>query len=191
MAAGVNEPKTILIVDDEVDVLAAIRRSLKHDGWTLLCVTDPFQAAEVLSRETIHVLLSDVDMPGMSGHELMRHARQVSPHTARLLVTGASTIESTLRAINEGEVHRYVCKPFDGAALRELVAAALARYDELREASEAGRMAERRRLLHAHLEAEHPGITRVRRDDTGAYVLDVLSIRDVAARLGLTPFLPE
>lgn len=190
MTPSGSEPRTILIVDDEPDLVSAIRRSLRNERYQLRCTTDPREAAGWLSRETIHVILSDIDMPGMSGHDLMRLARQTCPETIRVLITGAGTMESAVRAINEGEVHRYVCKPFEPQLLRQLVAEALARYEELRTVSEAGRRAERRKLLYAHLEAEHPGITSIARDGEGIYTIDADQVKAAATRLGLTPFLP-
>ncbi len=179
----------IVVVDDEPDIVAAIRRAIRNPNYTLKPTTDSNQALEWLKSEKIDLLMSDVDMPQMNGHELMREALRISPGTVRILVTGANTQEAAVKAINEGEVHRYVSKPFDAPALRTLIADALARQDELALASAATGLSERRKLLYEQLESEYPGITKWARDEAGDYVVDVQRAQQAAGGLGLEPFL--
>ena len=161
----------ILAVDDEPDMLRAVKRALAPLGSEITTTEDPLMALDILSQYDVHVLVSDVDMPLMNGHELMRRARATRPDVVRILLTGRATMESFLRAINEGEVHRYLPKPFDPQELRQVVAGALERKAALAEASRIAVEGDRQRALLARLETGHPGIARVARDDEGAYVV--------------------
>lgn len=184
-----NRARSILVVDDNPEVVKGILRLLRREPYELVSTTDPREALELLAARAFDLLLSDVDMPFLSGHEVTRRAREISPHTVRVLVTGTGTLDAAVRAINEGEVHRFVRKPFEADELREVVAEALARKAELDLVAEADQRARRRRLLFGELEVEHPGITTVERDENGAYVVDTERARDAAHRLGLGPFL--
>ncbi len=162
----------ILIVDDEPDVLQALRRILKPTGVAVRLCTSPVEALEIMASEPVRVLLSDIDMPEMSGTELLRTVRQRHPRIVRLLMTGRGTFDSALAAINEGEVHRYLTKPFEADTIRREVIGAMARHAELLRTTEASLSADRRRLLFEQLEQECPGITHLARDPGGAYLID-------------------
>ena len=190
MAADVEDtPSRLLLVDDNADMLSTVRRSLRSAGYDITATTSSVDACDLLRQREFDLILSDVDMPHVTGHDLMALARQVQPHAVRILLTGRATYESALRAINEGEVHRFVGKPFEPPVLRSLVAEGLARQKELGLVAEASQRAQRRRLLFQHLEAEHPGISMFERDAAGAYLHDPVRTKQVAAQLGLDPLL--
>lgn len=171
MAAVTNPQATLLLVDDQRDVLDAMRRVLARDRYRVLHTTRPSEAVQLLMNEDLDVIVSDIEMPEMSGLELMAVARDLRPDATRIIVTGAGTAEAVTRAINEGEVHRFVHKPYEPVILRTIVAEAIARRQELARASLASRTAQRRGRLFDQLEQEQPGITAVDRDSDGAYVL--------------------
>lgn len=187
MAAGMNltQLHTVLLVDDNADVLAALRRSLRRANARIETTTSPEEAARRLETLPVDLIISDVDMPVMNGHELMRVARERCPEAVRVLLTGSASKGSAVRAINEGEVHRFLEKPFDPTALRQLVAEALERKDELAARTRASVAVERRQLLHVALEREHPGITEVDRDVDGVYALDAARALPLIEALGL------
>lgn len=185
----------ILAVDDDLDILAALRRALAALPQTLghsaalTTVADPYAALELLANQRFDVLISDVDMPGMNGHELMREVRARRPDVVRILLTGRATLESAMRAINEGEVHRFLAKPFEAAELRSVVQGAIDRRAVLARASDAALRAERQRGLVERMDAEFPGLSRVVRDDDGTYVVSAARAAAGARavrRLGLT-----
>ncbi len=175
----------ILIVDDNKDVLASLRRTLRRCGFDLTCIDEPRLAVQRLEEESFDLMLCDIDMPVMNGHEVMAKAYELRPGMVRVFVTGAGNMDAAVRAINEGEVHRFVRKPFEANSLRNLVREALDRKEELDIASEASARARRRRQLYAQLEVEHPGITTVTFDGEGNYEVDVSRALDVAAAVGL------
>jgi DNA-binding NtrC family response regulator len=175
---------TILFVDDEPSILSALRRTLRGESWRILTCNDPREALAILGREPVDVLVSDIDMPGMSGVELVTHVRRAHPDVVRILLTGRGSLESALRAINDGEVHRYLTKPWDEGELREVIAQAIQRLHELRRSAHAERATARRARLYAELEREHPGITS--RPPAGEpYLLDPDKAAQLAHKLGL------
>jgi DNA-binding NtrC family response regulator len=175
---------TVLLVDDEAPIVAALRRTLRGRGYKIVGVTSPAEALEVLAREPIDLVISDIDMPGMSGLDLVARVRREYPSSVRILLTGRGTLDAALRAINVGEVHRFLTKPWEDDELREIVAGALARLEELRRAQAADQGAVRKRAMIAELEREHPGIAQVERDAEGAYVVDEHRIAVVRGRAG-------
>jgi two-component system, probable response regulator PhcQ len=161
----------ILAIDDDPEILQSLRRALTGIGCPVLTTEDPDQVFAILQDQPIDLLISDIDMPAMNGLELVRRVRTAHPDVVRILLTGQATFDAARRAINEGEVHRFMSKPFDPAELRRVVSDGLARRQELARQSRTGVAADRRRALHAQLESEHPGITKLKRDPTGSYVV--------------------
>jgi two-component system, probable response regulator PhcQ len=161
----------ILAIDDDPEILSALRRSLIGIGCPVLTTEDADQVFAILKDQPIDLIISDIDMPAMNGLELIRRVRTLHPDVVRILLTGHGTYDAARRAINEGEVHRFMSKPFDPGELRKTVADGLARRAELARQSRTGVQADRRRALHAQLESEHPGLTKLKRDATGAYLV--------------------
>ncbi len=162
----------ILCVDDDPDMLAAVVRTLRREGHTVLAASSPHEALEILARQAVAVLLSDFEMPEMTGVELAVRARDLQPETVRMMLTGKGTIETAIAGINVGEVFRFLAKPFEPATLRREVAAALEHHREIADIASERLTVYRRRRVREGLEGEHPGITAVPRDDDGAYLLD-------------------
>lgn len=115
---------TLLLVDDEERILRSLRMLFAAD-YRVLMTTNGHEALEMLSRERVHVLISDQRMPLMSGVELLRQARERSPETMRLLLTGYADLDAIVGSINEGEVFRYLGKPWNAEEIRATVAAAM------------------------------------------------------------------
>ena len=103
----------ILVVDDELPILASIRRLLAFESYDVLTTEVGAQALEVLAAGNIAVVLSDQHMPGMVGVELLRRARELSPDTSRILFSGHIDIDLLRGAVNGGEVYRFVTKPWN------------------------------------------------------------------------------
>jgi diguanylate cyclase (GGDEF)-like protein/PAS domain S-box-containing protein len=111
----------ILIVDDEPQVLAALKDTLE-DEFQVLTAENPQTALKLLegNGHDMSVIISDQRMPGMSGHEFLSKAQEISEAT-RLLITGFSDLEAVIAAINEGKIFGYISKPWDSAALKLVV----------------------------------------------------------------------
>ncbi|MGM9481398.1 HD domain-containing phosphohydrolase [Roseateles sp. NT4] len=106
-------PWTLLAVDDEPNILAALRRLFRSTGWRVLTAANAEEALALLTSEPVNAVLSDMRMPGMDGVQLLERVSQGWPHTARLLLTGQADLGSTIAAINHGRVHRYIAKPWN------------------------------------------------------------------------------
>lgn len=186
-----TRPVTLLFVDDEPSVLTAIRRVLSRSTFEVLTETDPRKVIERLGREPIDVLVSDVDMPGMNGFELVARAREAFPSVLRVLLTATSTEERVLRAINEGEVCRFFVKPFDPASFSAALAALASRIERDRRARIEDASTERRLALEAWASERHPKLLEIARTDDGAIVVDVASARDCLDRCRARPAMPR
>lgn len=162
----------VLCVDDDPDMLAAVVRTIKTAGYHVLAADSPLQALQILGNQSVAVLVSDFEMPEMTGVELAVRARDLQPETVRMMLTGRNTVDTAVAGINIGEVFRFLSKPFQPEVLKREVAAAIEHHREVADvASERLTVVRRRRVLEA-LEVDYPGITAVPRDDDGAYLLD-------------------
>ncbi len=111
----------ILLVDDEERILRTLTMLLKMQ-YQVFSTTDGNEALKILKTEKIHVLISDQRMPLMVGTELLRQAKNLSPQTMRILLTGYADVEAALDSVNEGEIFRYINKPWGSKELRDTVA---------------------------------------------------------------------
>jgi response regulator RpfG family c-di-GMP phosphodiesterase len=108
---------TLLFVDDEPSILSALRRVCRPRGYRVLIAESGAAALETLEKESVDLIVSDMRMPKMDGAELLSIVRQRWPAVLRLLLTGYADIGSTIAAINQGEIHRYIAKPWDDQEL--------------------------------------------------------------------------
>jgi two-component system probable response regulator PhcQ len=162
---------TILLVDDEANVLSALTRALIDDPYEILTAASGLQALEIMEGRIIKAIVTDERMVGMQGSELLAEVKLRSPHTVRILLTGHATLEAAMRAVNKGEIYRFFTKPWDDTQLRFALLSAVEKYDL---------EAENRRLLATVkdqameikvLERRYPGISRVEKDSRGTFVL--------------------
>ena len=120
---------TLLVVDDEAEVLHSVHDLLRLDYRVLTCERG-IDALKILqSSEDIHVVMSDQRMPGMTGVEVLRHARRLRPEATRLLFTAYADIKAVVDAINQGSVFRYISKPWDPDELQAVVRQAVEQRD--------------------------------------------------------------
>jgi signal transduction histidine kinase len=151
---------TLLVVDDEPEVLHSVHDLFRLDYRVLTCERGG-EALKVLeSPEEIHVVMSDQRMPGMTGVEVLRHARRLRPEATRLMFTAYADIKAVVDAINQGSVFRYISKPWDPEELQCVVRQAVEQHDliaektrlmnELRESNR--RLVEANRLKAAFIE---------------------------------------
>nr|WP_315188919.1 HD domain-containing phosphohydrolase [uncultured Albidiferax sp.] len=112
MTAAIT-PWTLLAVDDEPNILAALRRVFRATGWRILTAGHAQEALALLATESVDAVLSDMRMPDMNGAQLLERVSQGWPRTARLLLTGQADLASTIAAINRGQLHRYIAKPWN------------------------------------------------------------------------------
>ena len=128
---------TLLIVDDEVDVLESLRHQF-HRTHRVLTATSGGQAVSLLNVHEVQLILSDQRMPGMQGDAFLSQARRIQPDAIRMLFTGYADIQAVINAVNEGHIFRYILKPWDTVELEGIIRQAAEQYDLL---------AERKRLI--------------------------------------------
>jgi DNA-binding NtrC family response regulator len=165
---------TLLIVDDEAEMRRALKRTLDEEPYRILQADDAKSALAILAREPVHVILSDHNMPGMSGLDLLRTIALRFPSVVRMMVTATHEFDVAVRAINLGEVSRFITKPWDDEELVCSVRAAFAHAALEREVRILRRQAKRNVAVLHELEARFPGISHVKRDRGGAVVLSEL-----------------
>lgn len=113
--------RTLLLVDDEPNILTALQRVLRRDGYRILASDDPLEGLAILAREKVDVILSDQRMPGMSGVEFLRRAKETHPETMRIVLSGYTDLQFITDAINEGAIYKFLTKPWDDEQLREQI----------------------------------------------------------------------
>lgn len=113
-----NERRTLLLVDDETDVLSALKRMLRLEGYDIITATSAREGLELLSIYPVQVIISDQRMPQMSGSEFLSRVRDLHPHTVRLILSGYADLRSVTEAINHGAIYKFLTKPWDDEMLR-------------------------------------------------------------------------
>ena len=117
----------ILCVDDEPNILSALRRLFRGQGYRVLTAESAKAGLELLDREPVDLVISDMRMPEMNGADFLEIVRARWPATLRLLLTGYADVQSILGAINRGEIYRYITKPWDDGDIVLVVRHALER----------------------------------------------------------------
>ena len=177
----------VMLVDDEPNVLNALRRCLSFinvdmlggEGLRVETFASAEQALERLESEDFDLIMTDYRMPEMSGVEFLARAIELQPQVARMVLSGYADRDAILASINETQVSRFLCKPWDDAELRNLIASTLVQARTIREAL--ARAAEQKATstpgLAAseldRLESEFPGITRIQRAEDGGIILSL------------------
>ena len=108
-----NDKPKVLLVDDEESILNSLRRLLRGQPYDLLLATSGAQALEVMEQQSIDLVMTDARMPNMDGATLLAHIHRLYPTTTRILLTGYADMPTIIKAINEGQIHRYISKPWN------------------------------------------------------------------------------
>ncbi|HUJ25968.1 MAG TPA: response regulator [Myxococcales bacterium] len=115
----------ILVVDDEDAIRSSLRSLLEADGYDVDEAPDGADALALLQAKPFELVISDQNMPGMSGIDLLKLVRVRHPSVVRIMLTGDTDPETTIRSINESEVYRFIRKPWHNRDLRTIVYFAL------------------------------------------------------------------
>ncbi|TPW13270.1 MAG: response regulator receiver protein, partial [Halothiobacillaceae bacterium] len=121
--------RTILLVDDEENILSALTRLLRRDGYHILRANRGAAGLEILTTNTVGVIISDQRMPEMTGVEFLTQVRKLYPNTIRIVLSGYTDLKSVTDAINEGDIYKFLTKPWDDEQLRFNVREAFERYE--------------------------------------------------------------
>ncbi len=120
-----STPASLLFVDDEANILSSLKRLFRPLGYRIHTATGGAEGLELLAREPVDLIISDMRMPEMNGAEFLEQAAARWPDTMRILLTGYADLNSTIDAVNKGRIYRYVSKPWIDHELTLLVQEAL------------------------------------------------------------------
>ena len=118
--------RTLLLVDDEPNIVSALKRLLRPDGYQILSACSGQQGLDVLASHEVDVIVSDQRMPGMLGADFLRAAKVRHPHTIRIMLSGYTELQSVTAAVNEGAIYKFLTKPWDDDQLRGHIGEAFA-----------------------------------------------------------------
>jgi response regulator RpfG family c-di-GMP phosphodiesterase len=125
VVTDVVQESTILIVDDESNILSSLQRLFRPLGYRIFTATSAQEALDILQGEAVDLIISDMRMPQMSGAEFFEQVMQRWPDTVRILLTGYADITSTVAAINKGGIYKYISKPWEDNDIKFSVIRAL------------------------------------------------------------------
>ncbi|MHB8678645.1 MAG: EAL domain-containing protein [Rudaea sp.] len=109
----------LLIVDDEENVLHALKRTLRRDGYEILSATNAGEAFELLAKNDVQVIVSDQRMPDCSGTDFLSQVKEMYPATVRMVLSGYTDLAAVTDAINRGAIYKFLTKPWNDTQLRE------------------------------------------------------------------------
>lgn len=140
-----DAPIRVLCVDDEPNILNALRRMLVLAGFQIEVADSGAQALEILAQQTVDVVLCDMQMPQMNGAQLLEIVKDQYPETTRILLTGHADLNAAIDAVNRGGIYRFLTKPWDDTDL----------ISSLRSATELARVKQERDELTLQVKAQN------------------------------------
>ncbi len=110
--------RTLLLVDDEENILSSLARLFRRDGYCILRANSGANGLEILANNTVNVIISDQRMPEMTGTQFLSRVKDLYPDTIRMVLSGYTELESITDAINQGAIYKFLTKPWDDDLLR-------------------------------------------------------------------------
>lgn len=153
MTENLDCKHTILLVDDEENILNALNRALRREGYRILTATSGQAGLSIMERVKITLVLSDHKMPGMEGVEFLAEVKKRSPETIRMMLTGYADMQAVVAAINRGEVYRFITKPWNDEEIKLIIRDAFRHYDLIQENCELHELTQRQNLILKDLNA--------------------------------------
>jgi diguanylate cyclase len=122
--AATHPERTLLLLDDEENMLRSLVRLFRRDGYKVLTANSVREAFDLLASNTVQVIVSDQRMPDMSGTEFLAKVRDLYPDTVRMVLSGYTDLATITEAINRGAIYRFLTKPWNDDELRGHIQAA-------------------------------------------------------------------
>lgn len=168
----VRNKATILVVDDEQDILQLIADILATQNYEVLTAVSAEKALSIIENQQVDIVITDENMPGMSGTELLSIMRFQHPDIISMMITGYADVETTIRAINDAQVYKFFTKPLRMTDLIISVKNALEHQQCMTEVNRLKRKVSEQKKHIAELEHLYPGITQLNKDPSGAIVIE-------------------
>ncbi len=121
--------KSLLIVDDEPNVISSLKRQLRHEGYNIQSANSGMDGLDLLKSNNIGVVVSDQMMPEMDGVAFLESARQIDPDIVRILLTAHSSLKNAMAAINRSQIFAYLTKPWTSETLKGTLLSAFEHYN--------------------------------------------------------------
>jgi DNA-binding NarL/FixJ family response regulator len=147
--------RKVLFVDDEPEVIASIQAALHKEPYEIVSARGGEEALRLLEDQTIDVVVSDEEMPGMRGSEFLAEVQKRHPRVLRVMLSGGSDREALIDAVNNAGIYRFVAKPVQAAQLAKV----------LRDALTVGRVAEAQMEVWEAAKAQHQAMQRLAEGD--------------------------
>lgn len=163
---------SLLFVDDDQNVISGARRALRECSYCIHSALSGEEALELLENVAIDVIVADQGMAGMSGTELLSLVRAKYPRTIRFMLTGQSSLEVAIDAVNRGGIAQFFTKPCDAREIVTSIESALVYRDLLCESKQLLALSARQSKIIEQLERRHPGISHVTRDSSQNIIVD-------------------
>ena len=164
--------QSVLIVDDEEMVLKAIKRVLRNENYNIFTALSGEEGLNLLSAREVDLVISDQNMPGMEGIELLKKVKANHPSTLTIMLTGQTDIEVAMKAINDAGIYKFIMKPWNDNDFKITIRRALESLTLMRERDTLREHVRSRDTILRNLEKEHPGITKVEKDQDGYLILE-------------------
>ena len=124
---------TLLVVDDETNILAALARLFRREGYELLSASSGAEGLALLDEHDVGVIVSDQRMPDMNGIAFLSAARERRPDAVRIMLSGYTELSSVTDSVNKAAIYKFLTKPWDDEILREVVRRAFHLHEVTRE----------------------------------------------------------
>jgi len=171
---------SILLVDDEPHVIAALKRALGDEPYEICTAASGAAGVKLFESQRFKVIISDERMPGMAGDELLAVIKERWPDTVRMMLTGHASLEAAIKAVNKGEIYRFFTKPWNDMELILSIRSAMEKYDLEAENRRLLKTVRNQSLELKLLERSYPGIGRLEKDERGNVILPEMSERELA-----------
>jgi DNA-binding NtrC family response regulator len=181
-----DKERAVIFVDDDEHLIAAVRRSLHREPYRLLSATNAEMALQIMESVQVDVVVSDEQMPGMSGVEFLTDVRKRWPETVAIMLSGRASVGAIVRALNQGQIYRFLIKPCDNDELVVSVRQAMAHKLVMDRCRELLPLFRRQASLLAAIERRNPGITRQVQTEVGTILVkrdDFTGLDDLAERM--------
>lgn len=166
---------TVIIVDDEQSILNSLKRLLREEQYSVVTALSGKEALEFLKGSPpVSLIITDYRMPQMDGIEFLKEIKRLYPETLRMVLTGYADTQIALDAINEGEVYRFITKPWSDDEIKITIAQALVQYDLFMDNRELIELVQKNQEFLNQIKKEHPEIKMkdIPTSKEGKYVLE-------------------
>jgi two-component system probable response regulator PhcQ len=161
----------IMIVDDEENILNSLKRLFRKEPYEILTAISGDEGLKILEDHQVDLIISDLKMPEMNGIEFLKRVKEKNPVPLRIMLTGHADLKNVIEAIDQGEIYRFLLKPWDDEELKMTIRQALDYYYLYKENRSLMKTVRKQSQILQELEKEHPGISRVEKDEDGSVVL--------------------